>query len=58
MTTLDAKQIAQLVAGMDIIYVQEMLGHEDIATTRIYAQVLQEGLKKEAQKYKGFLNVE
>jgi site-specific recombinase XerD len=47
-----------LAAGMDIVYVQEMLGHADIATTRIYAQVLQEGLKKEALKYSGFLKVE
>jgi integrase len=47
-----------LAAGMNIVYVQEMLGHADISTTRIYARILQEGLKKEAQKYSGFLNVE
>ena len=47
-----------LAAGMDIKFVKEMLGHEDLANTEIYAQVLQEGLRKEAEKFKDFLKVE
>jgi integrase len=43
-----------LAAGMKIKYVKEMLGHENLATTEIYAQVLQEDLMREAEKFSGF----
>jgi integrase/recombinase XerD len=42
-----------LAKGMRIEYVQEVLGHEDIATTRIYVKILQTELKKEMQKMRG-----
>jgi integrase len=39
-----------LASGMRIEYVKEILGHEDIKTTMIYAKILQRELKKEMQK--------
>lgn len=41
-----------LSSGIDINDVKEMLGHEDLKTTEIYAKVVQEQLKKEMQKLK------
>jgi site-specific recombinase XerD len=43
-----------LRAGMGIKYVKEFLGHENLATTEIYAQVLQNDLMREAEKFNGF----
>lgn len=39
-----------LASGVDIVHVKEMLGHADLSTTQIYAQVLQEVLAREIQK--------
>ncbi len=39
-----------LASGMGIEYVQDVLGHEDISTTRIYAKILKKNLKREMQK--------
>lgn len=39
-----------LASGFRLEEVQEMLGHEDIKTTQIYAKVLQEQLKKKVKK--------
>lgn len=41
-----------LSSGIDIKDVKEMLGHEDLKTTEIYAKVIQEQLKREMQKLK------
>jgi integrase len=41
-----------LESGIGLSEVKEMLGHEDIKTTEIYAQVLQAHLKKEMLKFK------
>jgi integrase/recombinase XerD len=41
-----------LESGVGLTEVKEMLGHADIATTQIYAQVLQEHLRKEMMKFK------
>ena len=41
---------AMLESGISIEIVQEMLGHTDISTTRIYARIRQEKLKKEMKK--------
>lgn len=40
-----------LASGMRIEYVQAVLGHADISTTQIYADILQERLKAEMKKY-------
>jgi site-specific recombinase XerD len=39
-----------LSAGIDLKTVKEILGHTDIRTTEIYAQVLAETMPKEMQK--------
>jgi len=41
-----------LKSGIPLEVVQEMLGHEDISTTQIYAKVVQDLLKKQMQKLK------
>jgi integrase len=41
-----------LASGIPLEYVQEILGHEDISTTRIYAKILQDRLKQEMKKMK------
>ncbi|NNL32135.1 MAG: tyrosine-type recombinase/integrase, partial [Flavobacteriaceae bacterium] len=41
---------AMLESGIPIEIVQEMLGHSDLSTTRIYARIRQEKLKKEMKK--------
>jgi len=41
-----------LESGIGLSEVKEMLGHADIATTQIYAQVLQEHLRREMLKFK------
>jgi integrase len=41
-----------LECGIGLSEVQEMLGHEDIKTTEIYAQVLRAHLKEEMKKFK------
>ena len=41
-----------LQCGIGLSEVKEMLGHEDVKTTEIYAQVLREHLKKEMQKFR------
>jgi len=44
-----------LEAGVPLPVVQSVLGHTDIATTEIYAHVMQEYAVKEMQKYAAFL---
>ena len=45
-----------LANGVRLEIVQELLGHADIATTRIYADILKETVKKElSAKVKGFV---
>lgn len=41
-----------LASGVPLVMVQEILGHSDIATTRIYAKVLKDTLALEMQKFK------
>ena len=41
-----------LQCGVDLSVVQEMMGHEDIKTTKIYAQVLREHMLKEMTKFR------
>jgi len=40
-----------LLSGISLESVQKLLGHTDISTTQIYAQVLQEKLTEEMQKF-------
>ncbi len=42
---------AMLESGIPIETVQQMLGHSDLSTTRIYARIRQEKLKKEMKKF-------
>jgi integrase len=45
---------SMLEAGVDINVVQKVLGHTDIATTKIYAHVMEEFLVKEMGKFGNF----
>ena len=45
-----------LTAGVPIEVVQSVLGHTDIATTQIYAHIMQEYAVKQMQKYADFLD--
>lgn len=41
---------AALNAGMDITVIQHLMGHEEISTTRIYAETSQETVRREYEK--------
>ena len=41
-----------LLKGISLESVQKLLGHTDISTTQIYAQVLQEKLKEEMKNFR------
>ena len=40
-----------LNSGMDVTVIQRLLGHEDIATTQIYASMNEEVVKHQYNKY-------
>lgn len=40
-----------LSAGMDITAIQKLLGHEDVSTTQIYAEVSQESVRRAYDKF-------
>lgn len=42
-----------LANGIDLEMVQKILGHTDIRTTQLYADVLQENIEKQMQRMKG-----
>jgi site-specific recombinase XerD len=45
-----------LEAGVPMHVVQSILGHTDIATTQIYAQVMEKYMAKEMEKYGTYLD--
>ena len=40
-----------LAAGMDITHIQQLLGHEDVSTTQIYAEVSPEAVRQAYNKF-------
>ena len=40
-----------LNGGMDVTVIQRLLGHEDVATTQIYAELNEEGVRHQYNKY-------
>ena len=43
-----------LANGIDLEMVQKILGHTDIRTTQVYADILQENIKRQLSKMQGF----
>ncbi len=43
---------SMLEAGIDINVIQKILGHSDLSTTQIYANVMDNYMIKEMQKFK------
>lgn len=40
-----------LNSGMDIVVIQQLLGHEDVSTTQIYAEISQVSIRNEYEKF-------